>query len=87
MGFFWTPDGRLSELILQLSGWCREFARFHNLQHNWLLEVVHVERVSPAEVGGVFKGHFITELNGDRIITADDIHHALSEWTAGNKMY
>lgn len=61
-------------------------ARTLNLKHNLLVEVVYVERRSPAAEVGIQIGDLIFEMNGKSITTVDDIHHALAEWPAGKKV-
>ncbi len=61
----------------------RRLARFHNLPAESAVEVFSVEPSGPARLGGVRVGDLVVAINGQPVISVDQIHRFLSEWPIG----
>ncbi|HVN71293.1 MAG TPA: trypsin-like peptidase domain-containing protein [Desulfomonilia bacterium] len=82
--------GRVRRGFLGISGrqWPlnRRLMRYHNLKSNFAIEVLSVERNSPAAKAGIHMGDFITAAGGSEVSSVDDLHRFLSEWPIGEEI-
>jgi S1-C subfamily serine protease len=61
----------------------RRIVRFHGIMHHDAVEVLSVDPESPAGVAGMLPGDFIISIHSKRVLTVDDLHRFLAEWTIG----
>ncbi len=82
--------GRVRRGFLGISGrqWPlnRRLMRYHNLQNNFAIEVLSVERDSPASRVGIHMGDFIVAVGDTHVSSVDDLHRFLSEWPIGEEI-
>jgi S1-C subfamily serine protease len=82
--------GRVRRGFLGISGrqWPlnRRLMRYHNLQNNFAIEVLSVERDSPASRAGIHMGDFIVAVRDNQVSSVDDLHRFLSEWPIGEEI-
>jgi S1-C subfamily serine protease len=82
--------GKVRRVFLGIAGQTRplgpRFVRFHQLDRNTALEIVAVEKVSPAEAADLHAGDFIVAVNDSPVSGIDDVYHLLAEWPAGNAL-
>jgi S1-C subfamily serine protease len=82
--------GRVRRGFLGISGrqWPlnRRLMRYHNLQNNFAIEVISVERDSPASRVGIHMGDFIVAVGNTPVSNVDDLHRFLSEWPIGEEI-
>jgi S1-C subfamily serine protease len=82
--------GRVRRGFLGISGrqWPlnRRLMRYHNLQNNFAIEVLSVERDSPASRVGIHMGDFIVAVGDTQVSSVDDLHRFLSEWPIGEEI-
>jgi S1-C subfamily serine protease len=60
--------------------------RFHNLPSGFAVEVISVERGSPAARAGIHMGDFIVAAGETAVSSVDDLHRFLSEWPIGREV-
>jgi S1-C subfamily serine protease len=60
--------------------------RYHNLKSNFAIEVLSVERDSPAAKAGIHMGDFIVAVHDTGVSSVDDLHRFLSEWPIGEEI-
>jgi S1-C subfamily serine protease len=77
-------QGRVKRVYLGISGRTRQvgprFIRYHDLKKPYALEIVSVDKNSPAYKADLHSGDFIKDINGKEVTNIDDIYHELSEW-------
>ncbi len=61
----------------------RRVVRFHGLAREFAVEVLSVERGSPAAQGGMRVGDLIVTINGTEVSSVDQLHRFLSDWPIG----
>ena len=61
----------------------RRLVRYHDLSGNQAVEVLSVDRSSPAGQAGMRNNDLIVAVNGQRVSSVDDLHRFLSEWPIG----
>ncbi len=61
----------------------RRVVRFHNLLNQHAVEVLSVDPESPAGKAGMLVGDLIAAIQGERVLTVDDLHRFLAEWPIG----
>ncbi len=61
----------------------RRFVRFHNLKGEFAVEVMQIMPDSPAGKAGIREGDLLIAINGQELMSVDDIHGFLSEWPIG----
>lgn len=80
-------DGRIRRSYLGLGGQTvplhRRLVRFHALENESAMLVVHVEPNSPAAQGGIEEGDLIVSLDGMPIQSVDDLHRLMTEERVG----
>jgi S1-C subfamily serine protease len=60
----------------------RRLARVHVLTQPSGVEVMHLQPGSPAATAGVRDGDIVLAIDGDTVTNVDDLHRALTRWTA-----
>ena len=82
--------GKVKRYYIGISGFTRQvsplFVRFHNLKNNHLVEILNVDKNSPAHKAGIHMGDFIIKINGSDIVNIDEIYHILSENKSGKSL-
>jgi S1-C subfamily serine protease len=82
--------GRVRRGFLGISGRQRQLnrklMRFHSLKSDHAIEVLSVERDSPASKAGVHMGDFIVAVSDTHVSSVDDLHRFLSEWPIGEEI-
>jgi S1-C subfamily serine protease len=82
--------GRVRRGFLGISGrqrpLNRRLMRYHNLKSNFAIEVLSVERDSPAAKAGIHMGDFIVAVHDTGVSSVDDLHRFLSEWPIGEEI-
>ena len=82
--------GKVKKYYIGISGVTRQvsprFVRFHNLKNNHVVEIVYIDKNSPAMNAGIQTGDFIVKINNKTIITVDDIYRQLSEYPDKNPL-
>ncbi len=82
--------GRVKRYYLGISGTTRQvsqrFVRFHNLKSNYVVEVLSIDKNSPAYNADMHMGDFIININKTDILTIDDIYHILSDESYGDSL-
>ena len=82
--------GRVRRGYLGVSGrqWPlnRRLVRYHNLSSGFAVEVISVERDSPAARAGIHMGDFIVAAGEKAVSSVDDLHRFLSEWPIGSEI-
>lgn len=82
--------GRVRRGFLGISGrqrpLNRRLMRYHNLKSNFAIEVLSVERESPAAKAGIHMGDFIVAVHDTGVSSVDDLHRFLSEWPIGEEI-
>lgn len=61
----------------------RRWVRYHDLSGDQAVEVLSVDRSSPAGQAGMRINDLIVAVNGQRVASVDDLHRFLSEWPIG----
>jgi S1-C subfamily serine protease len=61
----------------------RRLVRFHSLLNHHAVEVLSVDPESPAGKAGMLVGDLIAAIQGERVLTVDDLHRFLAEWPIG----
>jgi S1-C subfamily serine protease len=61
----------------------RRLVRFHNLLNHHAVEVLSVDPESPAGKAGMLVGDLIAAIQGERVLTVDDLQRFLAEWPIG----
>jgi S1-C subfamily serine protease len=64
----------------------RRLARFHHLQSDYGVEVMSIDRQSPAGRAGIKEGDLIVLVNGQATASVDDVHRILAEWPIGKPL-
>jgi S1-C subfamily serine protease len=64
----------------------RRLARAHALTQPSGVEVMTIERGGPASHAGLRDGDIIVSIDGEAVTTVDDLHGALTRWTAGREV-
>jgi S1-C subfamily serine protease len=59
----------------------RRLARFHHLDQDQAVEAVTLDPQGPAKEAGLQEGDIITGIGDRSVVTMDDLHRYLSEWT------
>jgi S1-C subfamily serine protease len=82
--------GRVRRGFLGISGrqrpLNRRLMRYHNLSGDSAIEVLSVERDSPAAKAGIHMSDFIVAVGGIGVSSVDDLHRFLSEWPLGEEI-
>ena len=83
-------QGKVRRVYMGIAGQTRplgpRFVRFHGLPRTTALEIVAVDKVSPAEAADLHAGDFIVAINDTPVSGIDEVYHLLSEWPAGNAL-
>jgi len=61
----------------------RRLARAHSLSQPSGVEVMSLEKDGPAGAAGVRDGDILLAIDGEAVTTVDDLHRALTRWSAG----
>ena len=64
----------------------RRIIRSHGLNQNDAVEVISIDKRSPAASAGMQIGDLIVAINGSDVISVDDLHRFLSEWPIGRSV-
>jgi S1-C subfamily serine protease len=80
-------QGRVRRGYLGIAGRARRvsrmMARYHNLSREQVVEVIRVEPGGPAGQAGIREGDLIAAIGEQQVRSPDDLHRALSRWSAG----
>ncbi|HZD44013.1 MAG TPA: trypsin-like peptidase domain-containing protein, partial [Methanomicrobiales archaeon] len=84
-------NGRVRRGYLGISGQKRQLdqhlaERFH-LEDRYAVEVVSVDRESPAAQGGIREGDLIVGIGSDCVRSVDDLHRYLAECSIGREVH
>ncbi len=61
----------------------RSMVRFHNLGGDYVVEAIRVDPDGPAGRAGIREGDLLAAIDDQPVRTPDDLHRALSHWSAG----
>jgi S1-C subfamily serine protease len=61
----------------------RRTVRYHSLAQDRVVEVLSVDKGSPAAAAGIRKGDFLASFGGVALTSVDVLIHALNDWPAG----
>ena len=82
-------DGRVHRSYLGVGGQTvplrRRLAKFYDLTETHAVQVISVDKGSPAEKAGLLLGDLIVAYDGRAVATVDDLHRILTEDTIGRR--
>jgi S1-C subfamily serine protease len=81
-GVVFTPNGYILTNTHIVSK-AKQIVRYHNLKSEYAVEIASVDPKGPAKEAGIIPGDIVVGINGQDVMSIDDIYRVLAEWSPG----